>query len=143
MKKNNCLKTALAFLLLIVSAADAASQSNDLNKLIPVAASQALKRANKLAERGKFAEAAAELKKAIAAAPNFVQAHERYIYFKSYFLEQTNQVKADYETLMKKNLDNPVYPMAMAMGLFIEPQATKNKWLEAVVKLAPEWVWGY
>ena len=143
MLKNIFFHTGLLLLLLIGAVIDAASQGNEFNKAIPELARQALKRADKLAEQEKFVEALAECKKAIAKAPKFVQAHVKYINLKSYFLEKPDEVKAEYETLTAKNPANPVYPAALAIGLSAEPKATKNKWLEAVVKLAPDSVWGH
>lgn len=143
MTKNIFLKTGLLFLLLITLAIEAASQSADFNKPIPDSARQIFKRAGKLEEQEKFAEAIAEYKKAIAKAPNYVQAHIRYINLKSYFLEQSDAVKTEYATLTAKNPANPVYPAALAIGLFTESAATKNEWLEAVARLASDSAWGH
>ncbi len=137
MLKNIFFHTGLLLLLLIGAVIDAASQGNEFNKAIPELARQALKRADKLAEQEKFVEALAECKKAIAKAPNFVQAHVKYINLKSYFLEKPDEVKAEYETLTAKNPDSAVYPAALAIGLSAEPKATKNKWLETVVSSRP------
>ena len=54
---------------------DAVSQSDGLNKPVPNSVRQTFKVANEFAEQEKFAESAAALKKTIAAAPQFVQAH--------------------------------------------------------------------
>lgn len=143
MTKNIFLKTGLLFLLLITSAIEAASQSADFNKPIPDSVRQIFKHAGKFEEQEKYAEAITEYKKAIAKAPNYVQAHIRYINLKSYFLEQSDAVKTEYAALTAKNPVNPVYPAALAIGLFTESKETKNKWLEAVARLAPDSAWGH
>ena len=84
MSKNIFSKTAVLFLLIILSVINAASQGSEFNKPISDVARQSLKRTDKLAKQEKFPEALAEYKRAIAKAPNFVSAHVKYINLKSY-----------------------------------------------------------
>jgi peroxiredoxin len=144
LKLKNNIFSKLALLSIFLSfPVIAASQNDEPNKPIPDSAQQMLKRANDLADREKFFEAAAEAQKAIVKAPNFLQAHIKYINVKAYFMEQYDEVKAEYETLTTKNPSNPVYPAALAAALFTESPANKNRWFEAVIKLAPDWAWSH
>lgn len=143
MPKNIFSITGLLFLLLIALVANLSAQGDEYNKAIAGNARQSIQRANKLADEEKFREAAAECKKAIAAAPHFLQAHVKYINTKAYFMEEHDAVKGEYEDLSAKNPSNPVYPAALALGLIAEPDAERNKWLESVARLAPDWAWGH
>ncbi|HEX8565809.1 MAG TPA: redoxin domain-containing protein [Pyrinomonadaceae bacterium] len=119
-----------------------AQKGEELNKPVPQAAWQTFKRANALAERENFAQSLVELKKVIATAPHFLQAHIKYINVKAYFLGQYNETKSEYEALSVKNPSNPIYPAALAVSLFTESQSVRNKWFESVMRLAPDWAWG-
>ena len=143
MQKNYFLKLYVLFLLFTVSATEAPSQSNEWDKPIPNSARQTFKLANELLEREKFAESIAALKKTIAAAPQFLPAHVKYINQKAYFLGQEAEVKAEYENLMKENPSNPIYPTALGVALFAESQRVRRGWFETVAKLAPDWAWGH
>jgi peroxiredoxin/Tfp pilus assembly protein PilF len=94
-----------------------------------------------LAERDKTSEALKVLKKAISLAPNYLQAHSEYIRIRTYFLEQYDEVKSEYDGLIEKEPDNPVYPMALAMG---QPLTIgESPWFKRVAELAPDWAWGH
>src|SRR4028118_1658648 len=109
MQKSYLLRLCALLLLVTVSAIDAVSQNNDLSKPVPNSARQTFKLANELAEQEKFATSAIALKKTIAVAPQFLQAHIKYINLRAYFMGEQTEVKAEYENLMKKNPANPVY----------------------------------
>jgi thiol-disulfide isomerase/thioredoxin len=143
MQKSYLLRLCALLLLVTVSAIDAVSQSNDLSKPVPTSARQTFKLANELAEQEKFATSAVALKKTIAVAPQFLQAHIKYINLRTYFMGEQTEVKAEYENLMKKNPANPVYSAALAVALFTESQQTRRGWFETVTKLAPDWVWSH
>jgi thioredoxin-like negative regulator of GroEL len=143
MQKSYLLRLCALLLLVTVSAIDAVSQSNDLSKPVPTSARQTFKLANELAEQEKFATSAVALKKTIAVAPQFLQAHIKYINLRTYFMGEQAEVKAEYENLMKKNPADPVYAAALAIALFTESQQTKRGWFETVTRLAPDWVWSY
>lgn len=123
---------------------NAQQQSEKLKRLnapIPSAARELVKRATYLAERDKAQTSVAALRRAIALAPNYVNAHAEYIRVKAYFLNRYDEVRAEYENLMAKKPDNPVYPMALTLVPYQTPFAIRNAWYEKVVKLAPEWFW--
>ncbi|HEX8197425.1 MAG TPA: redoxin domain-containing protein [Pyrinomonadaceae bacterium] len=143
MRKMYLLKLCMLFLVVTVSAVDAVSQSNELNKPVPDSARQTFKLANQLAEQEKFAASVAALKKTIAAAPQLLPAHVKYISLKAYFMGQQWEVKAEYENLMAKNPANPIYPAALGIALFAESSQARRGWFETVTKLAPDWTWGH
>lgn len=143
MQKLHLLRIFVLSLLVTVSVTDAVSQSNGLYKPIPHTARQTFKLANDLAEQEKFAESAAALKKTIADAPQFLQAHIKYINLRAYFMGQQTEVKAEYENLIKRNPANPIYPTALSIALFTESQQTRRGWFETVTKLAPDWAWSH
>lgn len=94
-----------------------------------------------LAERGKTSEALRVLKKAISLAPDYVQAHAESIRIRTYFLEQYDEVRSEYDRLIQKEPDNPVYPMALAIGQGLT--LDQSPWFKRVADLAPEWAWGH
>jgi thiol-disulfide isomerase/thioredoxin len=100
-----------------------------------------VKDASELAERDQAQEAVAMLKKAISLAPNYLKAHAEYIRIKTYLMEKYDEVRGEYESLMIKEPNNPVYPMALAVGQYLTPD--KNAWFEKVAELAPDWAWGH
>jgi peroxiredoxin len=143
MQKRYLLRFCVLFLVVTVSAVDAVSQSNELNKPVPNSVRQTFKLANELAEQEKFAASVATLKKTIVAAPQFLPAHVKYISLKAYFMGRQTEVKAEYENLMSKNPANPIYPAALGIALFAESAQTRRGWFETVTKLAPDWAWGH
>jgi hypothetical protein len=122
---------------------NAGAQSGDLGRRFdapaPKAARALVKRGTELAGRDRLDEAVATLKKAIAAAPNFFEAHLEYIRLKANFQGKIDEVKAEYDALMTKEPDNPVYPMALALAIGGNEMARYRK----VAELAPEWSWGH
>jgi peroxiredoxin len=139
------MKALLMVVLLICASTPVASAQNAdwarrLDAPPPKAARAIVKRGVDLAGRDRIDEAIATLKKAIAAAPNYLEAHREYIRARAYFKGEVNEVKAEYESLAAKEPDNPVYPMALAITV-----RGKNEmaWLRRVVELAPEWSWAH
>jgi hypothetical protein len=134
----------MAVLLICASTSVAGAQNADWARRLdappPKAARAIVKRGVDLAGRDRIDEAIATLKKAIAAAPNFLEAHREYIRARAYFKGEVNEVKVEYESLAAKEPDNPVYPMALAITV-----RGKNEmaWLRRVVELAPEWSWAH
>jgi peroxiredoxin len=104
------------------------------------AARELVRRGVALAGRDRFDEAAAALKRAIAAAPNFLEAHRAYVRVRADFQGQRDEVKAEYEALMAKEAANPVYPLALALSL---RGRSEMVWLKKVAELAPESPWGH
>ena len=121
----------------------AGTGAKDLIAPIPQAAKTLVVQSAKLIERDRFAEAVAALKKAISIAPNYVNAHAEYIQLKANFMNSYDEARKEYEDLMKKQPDNPIYPMALAIAQYQTSELSKNRWLERVVELAPNWSWSH
>jgi len=109
----------------------------------PKAALDLVKQGVELAGLDRFDEALTTLNKAIAVAPNYVEAHREYLRIKSDFQGKVDEAKAEYEALIAKEPDNPVYPMAMALGLSRSGNNQKMAWFKKIAELAPEWSWGH
>ena len=106
----------------------------------PKAARDLVKRGVELAGQDRVDEAIAAVKKAIVIAPNYVEAHLVYLRLKADFQGKVDEVRSEYEVLMAKEPDNPIYPAAMSQ----EFEARGDMpWLKTVAKLAPEWSWGH
>src|SRR5262245_35768392 len=130
--------------LIIVSLVCTGQQTADLGRQLdaptPKAARVLLKRGVDLAGRDRIDDAITTLKKAIALAPNFVDAHREYIRLRINFQGRMDEVAAEYEALMAREPDNPVYPLVLAM----EPRwGKKMARYKRVAELAPEWSWGH
>jgi len=121
----------------------ALSQSDTAVKPVPENARQQLVRANALVEQEKFADAISMLRKVIAIAPYFLQAHARYVYVKAYWIGEIESVRSEYETSMAKDPGNAIYPAALGLALFTEPQQQRRQWFEQVIKLTPDSAWGH
>lgn len=139
-----CLMTLwMALWLACATTMNISAQTGDLGRRYdapaPKVARALVKRGTDLAGRDRIDEAVATLKKAIASAPNFFEAHREYIRMKADFQGKVDEVKAEYEALMIKEPDNPVYPMALAEVLVGNRMARYKK----VAELAPEWSWGH
>src|SRR5215475_1641470 len=132
-----------ALCLMCATALNISAQTGDLGRRFdapaPKVARALVKRGTELAGRDRIDEAVATLKKAIAAAPIFFEAHLEYIRMKANFQGKVDQVKAEYEALMVKEPDNPVYPLALAEAGVGNRMARYKK----VAELAPEWSWGH
>jgi peroxiredoxin len=115
----------------------------DLNVPVPQKARELTAQSIFLAERDRFTESLAALQKAIAIAPNCVNAHAEYIQLKANFLNRYDVVRKEYEDLMMKEPQNPVYPMALAIAQYQTSQTSKNAWLKKVIELAPDWSWSH
>ncbi len=134
-----CLKCVLLTATLVYGNVD----EKKLNAPVPLAAKTLVLRSVDSADRDRPAEAVAALRKAIVLAPNYVNAHAEYIQIKSNYLGRYDEARKEYEDLMKKEPDNPVYPMAMAIAQHQTSQTSKNFWLKKVIELAPEWAWSH
>ena len=132
-----------AYGLLSVGSLDATLEDNKLNVPIPMAARELVKQADDLAARDRATEAVEGLRRAIARAPNYVNAHVRYIEIKANFMGRYDEVRAEYEALMLKEPDNPVYPMALSIAHYNGVIASSDTLLKKVVELAPNWSWSH
>ena len=80
---------------------------------------------------------------AISVAPDNLRAHSEYVRTKAYDLDRFDEVKTEYENMMKQAPENPVYPMALATGQSLTPESAKRTWYEIVAKLSPVSAWGH
>lgn len=133
----------LLCILVQVIPAQSVDQGKLLNRPIPEAAKQAFSRGMKLGRSDRYEAALAEFKKALELAPNYMLARAEYVLDKSYHFGSEAGVRAEYEALMAKEPENPVYPMALALGQPLAAADVRNARLEKVVELAPEWAWGH
>jgi thiol-disulfide isomerase/thioredoxin/predicted Zn-dependent protease len=93
-----------------------------------------------LAEDDRVDEAVAVLKKALSLSPNYLRAHIEYRKIRENYLGQFDEVEAEYESLLKREPDNPVYLMA----LYYRSNGSFGRGsLEKVAEIAPEWAWGH
>lgn len=101
-----------------------------------------VQQATDLVGRDRPAEAVALLRQAIALAPDSVAAHRQYVRTRAFFQGDLDTVKAEYESLASRNPTNPVYPLALllGLGLLAENQMAVYK---TVASLAPDWSWGH
>jgi len=120
---------------------DAYQKGESLNAPPPESIRKMVKDAVELAEREKTSEALRILKKAISRAPQYLQAHAEYIRIRAYFLEQYDEVRSEYDRLIIKEPDNPVYPMALAIGQHLT--LDESPWFKRVAELAPDGAWGH
>src|SRR5258708_6484302 len=101
-----------------------------------------VRRGIELRERDQAAKALECFRDAIAKEPRNLRAHAEYVRTKAYDLDSFDEVKAEYERLMRNEPDNPVYPMALATGQSRTPQEGKRAWYESVARSAPDSAWG-
>src|SRR4051794_23487670 len=116
-----------------------------LNALIAMAQAQnndLVRRGIELRERDQPAKALDVFREAIAREPRNLRAHAEYVRTKAYDLERFDEVKAEYEALMRKDPDNPVYPIALATGQSLTTPAGKRAWYESIARSAPDSAWG-
>jgi peroxiredoxin len=114
-----------------------------LNLPIPASAQQMVKEGIALRERDQFEPAANLFKKALATAPNYVQAHVEYVRTRAFFQHRYDAVRAEYDAFVNQNPTNPVYVLVRAMVLFQMPGKATQDAYARVVELAPEWAWGH
>lgn len=142
--------TLFVFILLTVLAPTSASSAQtsqrgaEFNKPVSQEARDQLDRAIALRSLEKTEEAVAALKKLIAAAPHYVEAHIAYIKTRDFFQGKYEEVKAEYEALLAKEPDNPVYPLVVADGLsFNLAGKTYEARLQKIADRFPAWAWGH
>jgi thiol-disulfide isomerase/thioredoxin len=126
--------------LLLTGSTYAFDNGQRLNEPPPDEARKLVKRAIFLAENDQPERALATIKKALAISPNDLRAHLEYHNIMANFLERSDEINEEYQRLIRKYPDNPVYLMAVYQGYggeYARPQ------LEKVVELAPEWAWGH
>lgn len=129
--------------LILTSNSYSQNSVNNWNKPIPPTAKKSLAKSNELIIKSKYQEAEKNLRQAIRTAPHYVNAHATYIELKSLHLFKYDEVRKEYENLMKKEPNNPVYPMALAIARYQVGSSSKNRWLKTVLEIAPEWSWSH
>ena len=129
------------FSLLILGAnVHALDNGRHLNQPPPPAVRELVRRAVLLAERDKPRAAIAGLKRILAKSPDYLEAHVEYGNIKANYLNRSDEVQAEYRSLIRRFPRNPVYLMA----LYILSQGEFGREsLQRVVQLAPEWAWGH
>lgn len=120
----------------------ASGKGDDLNRPIPPAARRLAVRGTELVAHDQVEEGLALLKRAIALASNYIWAHARYIAARTFNQGRYDEVRAEYDRLMAKEPDNPIYPMVLAEAERVPPE-NKRIWYEKVVALAPGWSWAH
>lgn len=131
---------ALFSLLILSSGVQAIDNGRQLNEPPSFATRELVKRAVILAESDKPWAAIAAIKKAISLSPNYLPAHVEYGNIKADYLGRSDQVEAEYRSLIKRFPRNPVYLMAL---YFQTKGEIGRESLQKVVELAPEWAWAH
>ena len=134
------LNRCAALILLGVSlAVSAHGQGKDLNHISDRAV-QLVKQAVHLAEADKPLAAIRAVKTARLISPNYLRAHIEYQNIKTNYLDQYDEVEAEYQSLRRRFPDNPVYLMALSY----RANGTRDRGgLVKIVRLAPEWSWAH
>jgi len=99
-----------------------------------------VKRGVELAEDDRLDEAVAAVKKALSLSPYYLRAHIEYRKIKESFLGHFDEVETEYESLLKREPENPVYLMAV---YYLSRGDVGRDSLAKVAKIAPEWAWGH
>lgn len=132
---------AFNVLCLQLSGQNFGTKQKDINTAVPVSALRLVKRAVELADQGKALNSVALLKKAMSIAPDYLEAHTNYIRIKTLYLDEYDEMRREYEALLRKELDNPVYLMALALEEPIAPQKINLARFQKVSERAPDWIW--
>ncbi|MGZ8844363.1 MAG: peroxiredoxin family protein [Pyrinomonadaceae bacterium] len=139
------MKVFFISLAILFMAALGAAQTVDggrsLDTLPPPAARDLVKRGTEFASQDRVEEAIAAIRKAIAIAPNYLEAHRQYLRLKIQFQGKVDEARSEYESLMAREPANPVYPVAMSQTLL--GRVATFPLLKKAAELAPEWSWGH
>ena len=139
-----CLCFFISIILTFIHTSSADDRGQSLNAPIPVSARTLVNQGRELILQEKFDDAATAFKKATTIAPNYLKAHVEYIRLKIYYQLSYDEVRDEYNALIAKEPDNPVYPMALTMGaLALAPARVAQARYGQVAALAPEWSWGH
>jgi thiol-disulfide isomerase/thioredoxin len=140
--RKSLMALCLVCVLTSVITARPSNLAQDLNTPIPMTARRLAIRGTERLAHDAVGEGLALLKKAIALAPNYIWAHEQYVTARAYHQGQYDEVRAEYDRLMAREPDNPVYPLVIAETAKV-PHENVRPLLEKVVKLAPDWAWAH
>ena len=144
-QKLENMKTGIIVSLFLALLSAHLAYGNDmaLDKPIPPSAKKLAESCDKLTEMDQFQLEQMNLKKAIAIAPNYVYAHAKYVRLQEVYFNRRDDVIEEYAALMRKEPGNPVYPMALAVGIQSASDSDRQKWAGEVVRLAPDWIWSH
>lgn len=121
--------------------AQSVNLSEEFNKPVSASIKKMLKDARISAERDQPEKAILLLKKILSTVPNYLPAHRNYIQIKIYHLDKYDEMRAEYERLLSKEPNNPVYLLALALEEPLSPSSIRNERLTKVIEIAPDWVW--
>jgi thiol-disulfide isomerase/thioredoxin len=133
-----CLMCALSSVI----TAQTADRKQDLNRPIPMAARRLAIRGTELVDQDAVRDGVVLLKRAISLAPNYIWAHQQYFAARAYHQGEYDAVRAEYDRLMAREPNNPIYPLVIA-ETSRAPSDYVRPLFEKVVKLAPDWAWAY
>ena len=140
--KKYCLCLFISIIHILVNTSFTDDKGKSWNVPVPTSARTLVDCGRQLIVQEKFDEAAADFKRAIAVAPNYLKAHVEYIRLKIYCQLSYDSLKDEYDALMAKEPENPIYPMALAVGASaLVPKRITQARYEKVVALAPDWNW--
>src|SRR3989442_3502384 len=97
-----------------------------------------IRRALELRKHDHSEQALATLEKAISETPDSLRAHAEYVRTSTYDLERFDWVRAAYESQIIREPNNPIYPLALAIGQDLTPLNGKRPWFEKVIAIAPD-----
>ena len=141
---NQVISMLLSLILLAPTTFNASlAKGEEYNKPIPQEALALLKQAYDLRRHAKFDDAVTVLKKVLAIAPNYVEAHKAYIETKDYYLERDDEIRAEYDALQAREPNNPVYLMAQILAYPAVLTKSRQAALQRVAEQAPDWAWGH
>ena len=140
MKRRSIWFCASLVLLITSSNTHARNNGQQLNTPPKPDARALVKRAVTLAEADKPVEALAAVKRALSISPDYLRAHIEYINIKSNFLGRYDEVKKEYEDLIRRHPKNAVY--LMAVHYRSNPESS-DQLFRKLVELAPAWAWGH
>lgn len=119
------------------------SARQDLNAAAPEAAKELVKAAGELEKHDRPEEAVAALKQALSIAPHYLRAHLEYVRIKIYHLDRYDELRAEYESLLAREPDEPVYLMALALAEPLSPKEIRLARFKKVSEIVPEWAWAH
>jgi len=131
---------ALLSVLILTTSVNALGRGEKLNESPLPATRELVNRAVILAESDRPWAAIAALKKSISVSPNYLQAHIEYGNVKADYLNRSDELQAEYRSLIRRFPRNPIYLMALH---FHTKGEIGRETLQRVVELAPEWAWGH
>jgi thiol-disulfide isomerase/thioredoxin len=138
--KRRFLLLSLLYLVTFPAAARASGTESDLNRHPSKAVRESVRRAVLLAESDRPRAALFTIKRALKAAPDYFRAHVEYRNIMGDFLDRREEVEREYESLIDRYPNNPIYLMAVYHRS--NPEAARDH-LERVMALAPDWAWSH